>query len=73
MKRIRDTEFIRTLPESIAYLLSDFSLYIGLFVALIGSVYIGSWWAFPVIFLLFIALGWGLVKLSTNYRKRKDG
>jgi len=71
MKRMRDTEFVRTLPESIAYLLSEFSLYIGLFVALLGSVYIGSWWAFPVIFLLFIVLGWGLVKLGANYRKNR--
>lgn len=71
MKHMRDTEFVRTLPESIAYLLSEFSLYIGLFAALLGSVYIGYWWAFPVIFLLFIVLGWGLVKLGTNYRKSR--
>lgn len=63
MRSFRDSEFVRTLPESIAYILSEFLIYIGLFVALIGAVYFGSWWAFPIIFLAFSAIGYGLSQL----------
>lgn len=70
MKPIRDTEFVRTLPESIAYILNEFLIYIGLFVALVGAVYFGTWWAFPLIFLIFVVVGYGLVKvLSTKTRR----
>lgn len=72
MRSFRDSEFVRTLPESIAYILNEFLIYIGIFVALIGAVYFNSWWAFPIIFLVFIAVGYGLAQLLRN-KKRDEG
>ena len=70
MRYFRDSEFVRTLPESIAYIVNEFLIYIGFFVALIGAVYFSSWWTFPIIFLAFIAGGYGLTKLLRN--KKSD-
>lgn len=70
MKSIRDSEFVQTLPESIAHILNELLVYAGLFVALVGAVYFGTWWAFPAIFLLFVGGGYGLIKILV--RKRSD-
>lgn len=72
MNKLKESEFVRSLPVSIAYLINEFMLYIGLFTALVGAIYFGSWWAFPVIFLLVMMLSWGIQKALVKNKVDTD-
>lgn len=48
MKRLRDTEFFRTLPESISEILLQVFMIGGAVIALLASSLAGSWWVFPL-------------------------